>query len=127
MERYSKQRDDIWNSILSLNHPTMEDIINSVHENYPKIGIATVYRNVKQFLEDGLLQKIFINNIEYLDYNISGHYHFYCYKCRKLTDVDIPYNNEFDKLLDNGSIVENHVVVFRGLCKNCIKNNLEEN
>jgi Fur family transcriptional regulator, ferric uptake regulator len=41
----------------SKNHPDIEEVYNEACKINPKIGIATVYRAVKMFEEDNIIQK----------------------------------------------------------------------
>lgn len=51
---YSRQREAIYNYLLSTKkHPTAETIFQAVQQDYPKISLATVYRNLTVLEETG--------------------------------------------------------------------------
>jgi len=56
---YSRQREAIYNYLLSTKtHPTAEAVYQVVQQDYPKISLATVYRNLALLEETGQVQRI---------------------------------------------------------------------
>ena len=58
--RLTKQRQLIYDITMTMYHPNAEEVFKKVHEKYPEIGRATVYRNLTVLLEQGLLTKLVI-------------------------------------------------------------------
>ena len=52
--RYSKQREAIRTYLLSTkSHPTAEAVYYNIKNEYPKISLGTVYRNLNLLVEQG--------------------------------------------------------------------------
>lgn len=126
--KHSKQRDAILACLMSRkDHPTAENIYESVRREFPKISLGTVYRNLTQLVEMGHAVKVPCSSgIVHFDGDVSRHYHFECTKCGAITDL---MNFGADKLeaLDRmvmdgfeGEIYE-HKLFFSGICPACIK------
>lgn len=55
--KYSRQRESILNSLNEkLDHPTAEMVYNCVKKEQPNISLGTVYRNLNQLVEQGVLR-----------------------------------------------------------------------
>jgi Fur family peroxide stress response transcriptional regulator len=90
--RLTIQRLVIFNSIISRkDHPTTEEIYNSLKDKFPTISLGTIYKTLHLFKELNLIQELNFseNNIRY-DPNMSLHINIVCPKCGKICD----YNNE---------------------------------
>ena len=57
MNNYSKQREIILETFKYLNHPTVEQIYDKVHQDNPTISKSTVYRNLNVLLENKTINK----------------------------------------------------------------------
>jgi Fur family ferric uptake transcriptional regulator len=81
---------------------------------------ATVYRNVKLFLEEGWLLRLNLPSLGTL-YETTGkehHYHFYCRICDKV--FEIPGCGLSEKqATPRGFITESHEVFLSGVCTSC--------
>ena len=120
---YSKQREIILN-ILKENvvHPTAEYLYAKIQEKDPKISLATLYRNLNQLTENGIIKKIDgLENSSHYDHNTHNHYHFICKKCNRVYDIKSEVApdliNKTEEL--TGFLIENHDIVFSGICKEC--------
>ncbi len=94
--RNTEQQKLVEQVFLSLNHPSAQDVIQKVHELYPTIGRATVYRVLKRLCDKG--EVLQINREEscvYFDKNNFAHPHSYCIKCGKIRDIC--FDKTFDK------------------------------
>ena len=71
---YSRQREAIYNYLLSTKkHPTAETIFQAVQQDYPKISLATVYRNLTVLEEAGQVQRIPCNDAkDHYDQGFGG-------------------------------------------------------
>lgn len=130
MKRYSKQREIILNVLKSKkNHPTAQMLYEDVKKQLPQIGIATVYRNIADLVEEGIVTKIKTKNDgpDRFDANIEPHYHFECLECKKIYDI-YPELGKYNELSDNiktmirkiGAEVTDTDIMIRGICKKCI-------
>ena len=127
--RFSKQRQIIYDMIKSNPvHPTADYIYNALKKDYPDLSLGTVYRNLNVLTETGMIIKITSeSDSEHYDGNIDNHYHFMCENCHHIYDVDIPYLNDIEKEAQSGCVhkINNHHLVFNGICKDCIKSDVQ--
>jgi len=79
-------------------HFTAEEINKLAKSNGFKISVATIYNNLNQFVEAGLLKKRQVdNNRSYFDNNVSDHFHLFDEETNTLTDIP-PSSVKFAKL-----------------------------
>lgn len=123
--RNTVQKNMVLNTVLSMhNHPTAEMVCNRVHENFPNISRATVYRNLNQLAEKNIVLRVEIpNGADRYDYNAENHYHIRCIKCGEVMDAQIPYMNELNTEIEkvNEIAIVAHHIVFDGVCSQCKK------
>lgn len=122
---YSKQREKILD-VLTQNavHPTAETLLEYLKEENSNVGITTLYRNLNQLAEAGLIKKI--DGLEasaHFDHNTFEHYHFICEKCRKVFDIpsDVAPNLVKNTQLATGFDITSYDIVFHGVCSECKK------
>ena len=124
MQRYSAKREAIINCLnMTDTHPTAEWIYNHVHEEYPSMSFATVYRNLKQMKEEGIINSVgVVDNHERFDGFLKQHSHFICEKCHKVIDLKENLASVTEGLdsLKNYQI-NNASVCFYGICDECMK------
>lgn len=99
-------------------HPSAEWIYQQMRETYPKIGLATVYRNLKILLEQNLIFKVDVGDgTDHFDAGIFvPHDHAYCKVCGCILDIPASYRDEFSP---DGFSVESHSLILFGKCKKC--------
>ncbi len=104
-------------------HPTASELYEMIKKENPKIGQATVYRNLKTMVQEGDI--IIIpgkNNINRYDGDITLHNHFICEKCGKVTDIFISRETINNKIEDKYGIkIKRESTVYEGVCKDCCK------
>ncbi len=120
---YSKQREVILNTLKeNVVHPTAEYLYAKVKEKDPKISLATLYRNLNQLTENGIIKKIDgLETSSHYDHNTHEHYHFICTKCRRVFDIDAEVAPGLIRRTEEKTdfLIENHDIVFSGICKDC--------
>ena len=86
---YSRQREVILDTLKSnVVHPTAEYLYAVLKEKEPNISLATLYRNLNQLADNGVIKKIDgLETSSHFDHNIHEHYHMICDKCRRVLDV----------------------------------------
>ena len=84
------QRRVIYETVMSLDgHPSPELIYDAVRKKIPSISLATVYKNVRTFLESGMLREVSMHHGSIrVEPNECEHYHLVCTRCRGITDLD---------------------------------------
>lgn len=128
MEKYSKQREEVFNGIKSAkNHPTAEEIYMLLKENNPNISRGTVYRNLNLLVDKGLIKKISISGMsDRFDYICNPHSHAVCEQCGKVFDFNFELNEEaLSKTIKEQTDLEifsNELTIY-GICSNCKKAN----
>lgn len=110
-----------------LNCDEIYDLVKNVDNN---LGLATIYRSLKLFVQLGILTELNIGDgsIRYdlidLKANSHNHHHLICKKCGKIIEVKDDsleaVEKEIEKLYDFK--IENHKCKFMGLCKVCFEN-----
>ncbi|MEF9990284.1 MAG: transcriptional repressor [Christensenellaceae bacterium] len=120
---YSRQRELILNTVLTHRiHPTADTVFSILKPEHPELSLATVYRNLNQLSQNGLLLKIPVpNGKDHFDGMLSPHYHMICENCGKMMDIPKDYIPDFDYEIakKTGFKIHSHNIVFYGLCKNC--------
>ncbi|MBE5917034.1 MAG: transcriptional repressor [Pseudobutyrivibrio ruminis] len=122
---YSRQRESIKEYLMSTKeHPTAEVIYQHVREDYPKISLGTVYRNLTLLVELGEVKKISTGDgTDHFDADTSAHSHYYCRCCHKVMDLEVTPSVE--QILSASSAglgtVETASLLFTGVCKDCVR------
>ncbi|MBE5039050.1 Fur family transcriptional regulator [Ructibacterium gallinarum] len=110
-------------------HPTADWIYAEVRKELPNISLGTVYRNLAYLTEQGLIQRLDVGEgMDRFDGNVAPHYHLFCEHCKRLLDLDLPYNAELNKKAGtaySGRILW-HSLVFHGICHICSKSEKEK-
>jgi len=122
---YSKQRELILDTLAKHPvHPTADVLFEILkrEKNDSNIGIATVYRNLKQLADKKIIKKISgLDNSEHFDSNTQEHYHFICTKCKRIFDLDKNIAPDISEKIkkNTGFIVQSHDIVVHGICREC--------
>ncbi len=125
--KYSRQRAAILSFLRSRrDHPTAELVYSNVKEEFPNISLGTVYRNLNQLAEAGLIAKHSFGGvgIDHFDYNTSPHYHFVCSCCSAV--IDLPVDHRVFSAIDAEAarnfdgLIQEHRLYFCGVCKDCL-------
>ena len=83
--KHFRKRDAILTCLRSTDtHPSAEWIYENVRQEIPDISLATVYRNLSLFKEQGMISSLgTVKGIERFDGNVEPHVHFICSECGK--------------------------------------------
>ena len=124
----SKQRDAIIKFLMTRkDHPTADMVYMNIKEEFPKISLGTVYRNLALLSERGEIPKAILTKEEQTIYDActDPHYHFVCQECGAVIDLEMaPIDEKLKEIASEnfpGKITQN-IVYFKGICKNCLKN-----
>ena len=88
---FSRQREIIYEQVRNFPvHPTAEEVYRALKNDNPNLSLGTVYRNLNQLSEAGMLLKIPIaDGSDRFDGRADRHYHMICEKCgRALKDAE---------------------------------------
>ena len=131
MERTSKhfrKRDAILNCVrATTSHPSAEWVYENVRIQMPDISLATVYRNLSLFKEQGLIRSLgTVNGVERFDGNTEPHVHFICTQCggvQDLPEISVPEELNSAVARSSGGRVDSCQLSFTGICGECRKMN----
>jgi len=119
--RRTQQREAIRRTFEETARPLApQEILQLAIERAPGMGIATVYRTVKKFLSDGLIQVVELPGAPNR-YELTGldhHHHFCCRNCDRVFDIDGCPEHVAD-LAPEGFEIESHEIVLYGVCSGC--------
>ena len=131
MERTSKhfrKRDAILSCVRETHtHPSAEWVYEHVKAEMPDISLATVYRNLSLFKDQGLIVSLgTVKGVERFDGNTLPHVHFICSECGCIVDlpgISVPEELNAAVSRDSGGRVDSCQLSFTGLCGDCRKLN----
>lgn len=111
-------------------HPSAEALYECVRRENPDISLATVYRNLTWFKEQGLIISLgTVNGVERFDGCVEPHVHFACRQCGSVMDVprvEIPDSISHATSAALDCRVENAHLMLTGICKDCIPADKEQ-
>lgn len=101
-------------------HPTADKIYVDLSRRLPTISKATVYNNLKLFLNKGIIKAVNIDNTEvHYDMIMGEHAHFICDKCNKIEDLPVK-KMDLDVSGLAGYEIKSKDVFLKGICKDCL-------
>ena len=121
---FTFQRQVIYEAIVdSREHPTPELIYEQVKQRIPSISLGTIYKNVRTFLDSGVLKEVTLHHGSLrLESNMTPHHHLVCSSCKAIFDIAEsavkPVRLPTSKLPE-GFTVKQCRVEFVGVCKSC--------
>ena len=101
-------------------HPTAPDIFKAVNRLDPRSSRATVYNNLRDLVEAGLVREVAVKGrAARFDAKAKQHHHFICDRCGSVEDLEWydvprPTSNSLGK-----RILRNCELIVRGLCTKC--------
>lgn len=126
--KFTLQKQIILKKIMeSRVHLNASEIYKKVRER--NIGLATVYRSLKEFQELGIVKEINVNGKNYYEMKIFSkkplHLHLKCYRCDNIIDIDssglsieyLKLNRSIEK--KNNVEISDVDIIFIGLCSKC--------
>lgn len=116
------QRQKIYEALSSRpGHYSPEEIYEQVRKDLPSISLATVYKNLRTFVEAGMLHQVSPHHGWRIDANPRPHHHLICTRCRSISDIDVDRIDpvKLHGRLPAGFRVEKFAVEIQGICKSC--------
>lgn len=105
-------------------HPSAEALFQMLQKEHPDISLATVYRNLTLFKQQGMIQSLgTVNGIERFDGNTQPHVHFICGSCESVLDLpelDPPESLRSAAAKATGGEVSGCQLIFTGTCQECL-------
>lgn len=101
-----------------------------LRELYPGVSHNTIYRNLKEFEEVGIVETHIKNDqmqVKYqCDYANQHHHHFVCQNCGRVTEIEMcPIDMAFFERQLPGAQITGHRFELVGLCAQCQKNKVK--
>jgi Fur family peroxide stress response transcriptional regulator len=117
------QRQVIYEAVVaSHGHYSPESVYAAVRRRIPSISLATVYNNLRLFIENGLLREVTPHAATLrVDGNLEPHHHLVCSRCKVVQDIDadfVDFKRLSKKALKGFDLTQPVVEVF-GLCSRC--------
>jgi len=119
------QREIIYCALRSMHdHPSPEAVYELVRQEIPSISLGTVYKNIKTFVDSGLLKEVSLHHgSTRLETNMEPHHHMVCTKCKAIIDLegDALEPVRTIKRLPKGFQAHRYSVEVLGLCQSCAR------
>lgn len=122
---FTHQRMVLYRAVQEMrSHPSPEAIYEKVRGEIPSISLGTVYKNIRAFLDAGLLREVSPHHGTLrLETNLEEHHHLVCTRCKTIVDLE---ETDLEPVrlkcqLPGGFRVDRYNVEFRGLCASCAK------
>ena len=121
MERDTIQRRAIRRALRETPRPLGAFEILKASKSYaPGLGIATVYRNMRELVDDKEVITVEFPG-EPPRYELAGkehHHHFHCRTCTRIFELE-GCPGHLARLVPKGFEMEGHEIVINGLCSDC--------
>jgi Fur family ferric uptake transcriptional regulator len=121
--RNTRQREVVLDAVRStMEHPSADWVYRRARRRIPRISLGTVYRNLKQLAEAGVIREIHAGGESVrFDGNTGPHHHVRCVRCGRVNDLavelDARREREAARALDF-EVLGHHVEV-QGVCRDC--------
>jgi Fur family transcriptional regulator, peroxide stress response regulator len=117
------QRQVVYETVVaSHGHRSPEQIFAAVRRRIPSVSLATVYNNLRLFVEHGMLREVTPHSPTLrVDGNLSHHHHLVCSRCKEVQDIadDLVDLKRLSRKLPKGFDLSQPVVEVFGLCSRC--------
>ncbi|GHV89432.1 transcriptional repressor [Spirochaetia bacterium] len=110
-------------------HPGAQWVYDRLKPRIPGLSLATVYRNIRGFREEGQVISVgVVNGEERFDGLVSPHPHLVCGCCGKMVDLPCPDEAVLKSLTagqttagnkTSGFVIDYRKTLFYGLCPDC--------
>ena len=100
---------------------TPAEICAEARREIPSLGIATVYRAIKQLVADGVVRPVAVAGAApHYESAVRHHHHFFlCQQCKRLFDL-LGCVRGVQGLAPDGFRVQQHEIVLYGECAGCV-------
>jgi Fe2+ or Zn2+ uptake regulation protein len=121
--RRTRQREVVLEAVRStMEHPTADWVYRRARRRIPTISLGTVYRNLKQLAEAGLIREIHAGGqTTRFDGNTGPHHHVRCIGCGRVQDLEMPLDLRRERAAARALDFEvvGHQVEVQGICAEC--------
>jgi Fe2+ or Zn2+ uptake regulation protein len=117
------QRHVVYEAVVaSHGHRSPEQIYAAVRKRIPSVSLATVYNNLRLFVEHGLLREVTPHAATLrVDGNLKPHHHLVCSRCKTVQDIEGDFINlkQISRQLPEGFDLTQPLVEVFGVCRRC--------
>jgi len=107
----------------SSRHLDADELYRRAREDYPRISLSTIYRNLQLFKKLGLIEEHHFaeEHHHYEVKSVAEHQHLLCLNCGKIVEFACPLSQEFKEGVGKryGFDVTGVEVRMTGLCSSC--------
>lgn len=123
LRRNTRQKGIILEELRKVkSHPAANEVFRIVRRRIPNISFGTVYRNLNLLRDNGKILELACGRYSCrYDATVTPHYHFYCFKCKGVFDINITMLKDLDRRVSKSYsfVVRTHRIDFYGYCKKC--------
>jgi Fur family peroxide stress response transcriptional regulator len=117
------QRLAIYKALIEYDsHPSPEIIFKKIHQEYPTISLATVYKTLETFEKHGIISMVTtLHDTLRYDPITKRHHHIVCVRCKKVMDLLDPKLDSIripEKIRRNNQLID-FSVHFQVICNEC--------
>ena len=124
------QRKVIFDAVVAdPGHYSPEQIYAVVKRRIPAVSLATIYKNLRLFVENGLLREVSPHaSTLRVDGNLESHHHLVCTRCKSVQDIagDFVDFKRLARQVPGGFDLKQPLVEVFGLCPRCSTKNLKD-
>ena len=120
LRRYSRQRERIYQAVhASWEHPSAQMVYDLLREELPRLSLGTVYRNLHQMAQEGMLQELEGPTARF-DACLAPHAHIRCTCCGRVMDLSaLEEPAPVRSAAEAGWQVERYSLMLEGICPAC--------
>lgn len=120
LRRYSRQRERIYQAVhASQEHPSAQMVYDLLREEMPRLSLGTVYRNLHQMAQEGMLQELEGPTARF-DACLAPHAHIRCTCCGRVMDLSaLEEPAPVRSAAEAGWQVERYSLMLEGICPAC--------
>lgn len=120
LRRYSRQRERIYQAVhASREHPSAQTVYDLLREEMPRLSLGTVYRNLHQMAQEGMLQELEGPTARF-DACLAPHAHIRCTCCGRVMDLSaLEEPAPVRSAAQAGWQVERYSLMLEGICPAC--------
>lgn len=120
LRRYSRQRERIYQAVhASREHPSAQMVYDLLREEMPRLSLGTVYRNLHQMAQEGMLQELEGPTARF-DACLAPHAHIRCTCCGRVMDLSVLEEPApVRSAAEAGWQVERYSLMLEGICPAC--------
>jgi len=119
----TNQRRAVFEVLLDrIDHPTADQVYESVKTHIPQTSRRTVYRVLETLVEVGLVRRVHHPGATArFDARMGRHHHLVCVRCNRIVDFDNPILDHIDlpQGKPGGFEISDFSVQFMGICPEC--------